>query len=109
MAALRIADADIICCICGFFLFLSFFFPRLFWASNGNKAKVRVRRNLFGAKGLWTFRPTPMGRNVYGRIVYGANHLYGRFAPCPWGEMSSAGRNVHGAKSPDTFSADLLA
>jgi len=49
-------------------------------ASNGNDAKVRVRRNVFGAKGLWTFRPTSMGRK----------HLW---ANRLCGEMS-----IHGAK-----------
>jgi len=68
------------------FFFLSFF-PRLFWASNGNKAKVRVRRNVFWAKGLWTFRPTPMRQNIYGWIAHGAKCLVR-------GE-TSMGRNVH--------------
>jgi len=37
-----------------------------------------------GAKRLWTFRPTFMGRNFYGQIVY----------------RSSAERNIHGANCP---------
>jgi len=41
-----------------------------------------------GAKCLWKFHPTSMGQNVY------------LWANCPWGEMSSVGRNVHGANRP---------
>jgi len=69
--------------------FFFFLFHRLFSASNGNKAKVRVRRNVFRANGLWTFRPTAMRRNVYGRITHKAKCLVwrktsmGRKVPTP--------------------------
>jgi len=40
-----------------------------------------------------------MGRNIYGRF---APHPWGEtsMGESPWGEMPSAGRNVHGVKRP---------
>jgi len=59
------------------------------------------------AKCLWTFRPTTMGQNVYGRIAHGVKRLVlgetsvGRIAHrvnCQWGKLSvgelSVGRKV---------------
>jgi len=40
-------------------------------------------RIIYGANHLWTFRPTSMGRNVYGRVAHGRT-----------------GRNDHGTKRP---------
>jgi len=64
-------------------------------ASNGNNVKVRVncvRRNVFGSKDLWTFRPTSIGRNVYG-ANRPWNEMSIHWAKRPWGELS-VGRKV---------------
>jgi len=77
MAAPCVADADIICCIGGFFL-LSFFlvFRCLLSASNGNKVKVRVRRNVSRVDGSMNpWGETSMGESTMGRTVNGAKSL----------------------------------
>jgi len=46
--------------------------------------------------GVWTFRPTDSSpHRGFAPCMDISPHR--RFAPCTWGEMSSVGRNVHGA------------
>jgi len=63
-----------------------------FWSASIDK--LVLSWPTFTATPPWTFDPTFMERNVYG-----ANRLW---ANCPWGEMSSVWRNVHGTKRPYT-------